>query len=720
MVRRLLMFVLLVGFILTSTFGRDVKKATVSNQQNMETVKVYVDGDGFLHKQVVKPAGEVFDTVEYLGNIMATRNDYTQPDDYTFVYYRPAAEGFFREFFVAWGSTGDVIFHVTRDSTWEDENGYTRAFGNIYNSIIDSINGFEDGAIWTVDHAVEPQWDVELKFEDYSKYTVSDATFGAAEEIPVEEYNRFWVGWKTVANGAHEIWKAGHRNGKDETYRGHSFFTYGGQMGPYRIVWGGTYDGDIAAKAVFRYPNGTPPSFGDFTQLNDTYAKDVNFTISAEILDADGEITSAYLKYSNDKTNWQSSEMTKQDDGKWYGNLTGTFNVGDTVFYYVEATDNDGKTRDNSNFAKYFLVTEPENKDAEILVIAENTSTIDYFDQVLKNIEAKYELWNTSLHNGLDKSIVNYPQWKYIIINANGSKYMFHPQYDKATLAAYSEVYKALFDFLDNGGGLFLSDPDYFYAKGAGTDTTMELDGNTVNVAIGELTSGMVGYDYLGVGKFWSDPYIYTDDYYPYGSLKFLGIADDPISGDWATDTLKAFNQALHWGDFVQAHENARTFIYDADYNYGAGVYMSNGNWATVFIPWDLSILCDTTNMSSANAEKFMSKVLAFLQTKTTDVFENDSRFITKTKLYANYPNPFNPETTIKFELAKSSNVELEIFDIAGRKIKTLVNEFKTPGVYKVKWNGTDNAGNKVATGVYFYKLKAGNVLQTKKMVMMK
>jgi hypothetical protein len=88
--------------------------------------------------------------------------------------------------------------------------------------------------------------------------------------------------------------------------------------------------------------------------------------------------------------------------------------------------------------------------------------------------------------------------------------------------------------------------------------------------------------------------------------------------------------------------------------------------------------------------------------------------------LAQNYPNPFNPVTTIAFDLPKDIQVLLEIFDITGQKICTLVNEPKEAGTHQVIWNGQDDHGNSVASGVYVYRIQAGDFVQSKKLLFMK
>jgi flagellar hook assembly protein FlgD len=90
------------------------------------------------------------------------------------------------------------------------------------------------------------------------------------------------------------------------------------------------------------------------------------------------------------------------------------------------------------------------------------------------------------------------------------------------------------------------------------------------------------------------------------------------------------------------------------------------------------------------------------------------------TELKGNYPNPFNPTTTISFSISEESNVAIDIFNVKGQKVKTLLNESKNVGEHLVHWNGTDEQNKSVSSGVYFYKMKAGKFVQTKKMILMK
>jgi len=89
-------------------------------------------------------------------------------------------------------------------------------------------------------------------------------------------------------------------------------------------------------------------------------------------------------------------------------------------------------------------------------------------------------------------------------------------------------------------------------------------------------------------------------------------------------------------------------------------------------------------------------------------------------QLLGNYPNPFNPVTTIRFAIAKDCNVTLDIYNIKGQLVRSLVNGFYKEGTHNVIWNGTDNKGEAVSSGVYFYRLNVGEFSAVKKMLLMK
>jgi hypothetical protein len=104
-----------------------------------------------------------------------------------------------------------------------------------------------------------------------------------------------------------------------------------------------------------------------------------------------------------------------------------------------------------------------------------------------------------------------------------------------------------------------------------------------------------------------------------------------------------------------------------------------------------------------------------FRTTQPTGIVQTNSALPENYELYNNYPNPFNPVTKIKFDNMSSSNVKIVVYDILGNEIEELVNEDLNAGEYEVEWNAAGRT-----SGVYFYRLTAGNFTDMKKMILVK
>jgi hypothetical protein len=120
----------------------------------------------------------------------------------------------------------------------------------------------------------------------------------------------------------------------------------------------------------------------------------------------------------------------------------------------------------------------------------------------------------------------------------------------------------------------------------------------------------------------------------------------------------------------------------------------------------------DYDNTGYTNLEKYLNELVA---TNGLSDVQSSTMKNYEFRLYSNYPNPFNPSTTIKFEIAKAGHVTLKIYDVLGKEVRTLVDEIKTAGAYDVMFTM-----NNLPSGVYFYKMTSGTRTEVKKMVLMK
>jgi flagellar hook assembly protein FlgD len=119
---------------------------------------------------------------------------------------------------------------------------------------------------------------------------------------------------------------------------------------------------------------------------------------------------------------------------------------------------------------------------------------------------------------------------------------------------------------------------------------------------------------------------------------------------------------------------------------------------------------------SSGNNKRLIVPVS--LTVTATDADSNAIPAITE--LIGNYPNPFNPETVIKYGLKTDTKVLLEIYNLRGQKVKTLINDSQSAGYHQITWNGRDKTGKQTASGVYFYIMKTDNFEKTRKMILLK
>lgn len=122
-------------------------------------------------------------------------------------------------------------------------------------------------------------------------------------------------------------------------------------------------------------------------------------------------------------------------------------------------------------------------------------------------------------------------------------------------------------------------------------------------------------------------------------------------------------------------------------------------------------------NASAEVLSFFRRNPMPDVDTPPTSVQSINNNSLKTFKLYANYPNPFNPSTIINYSLASPFQVELKIYNTLGRGIRTLVNSMQPVGSHEVSWDGRDNGGDVVASGTYFYQLRTESVVETRKML---
>ena len=180
--------------------------------------------------------------------------------------------------------------------------------------------------------------------------------------------------------------------------------------------------------------------------------------------------------------------------------------------------------------------------------------------------------------------------------------------------------------------------------------------------------------------------------------------------GKYANFSVKGFI----FGIFMEIVKN------NIIWNPGETIYEIDSNPDGIFI-----IISGLVNISDVEVSGYFGSELSFEIGPSRFFEENLALSDIKNipnyfALHNAYPNPFNPLTTINYDLPKDSFVRIDIYDLMGRQIKTLVNEDMRAGYRSINWNATNDLFQPVSAGLYIYTIKAGEFMKTKKMVLIK
>lgn len=148
----------------------------------------------------------------------------------------------------------------------------------------------------------------------------------------------------------------------------------------------------------------------------------------------------------------------------------------------------------------------------------------------------------------------------------------------------------------------------------------------------------------------------------------------------------------------------------------------ATGTWVRSFalaLPHDLESARLALQVVSTGGEYVMFDDIRLEVVTAVSNDDQEVESVAKNSI-SNYPNPFNPETTISYNLKEAGQVVLDVYNVKGQKVTSLVNEHQTSGSHAIVWNGKDNNNQSVASGVYLYKIRSGKYSSTKKMILMK
>jgi len=233
-------------------------------------------------------------------------------------------------------------------------------------------------------------------------------------------------------------------------------------------------------------------------------------------------------------------------------------------------------------------------------------------------------------------------------------------------------------------------------------------------------------------------PPLTTAAWLPHGGIKFAGCfaATTPPNNDWLISQLfenVGENASVgFWAKSVTAQYGLERFKVGLS---GGGTapanftFISGASYVTAPIDWtwfEYDIPASyvgqdiRVGIQCVSNDAFVFMVDDFVMDLGEVSNVDPVTPVVATALNGNFPNPFNPETTISYSIKGTNPVTIEIYNTKGQKVKTLVNETKAEGHYQAKWDGRDDNNQPVTSGVYFFRMKSGKFTSSKKMILLK
>ena len=515
----------------------------------------------------------------------------------------------------------------------------------------------------------------------------------------------FWVGYQLYNTGNPKIWQDGvyHYPWNEGNCR--SFSTLKDSTGWYRNVQPGT-DNWVAhmmqVEVVYEF---IPPIISDLPDLCDTFSE--NRTIRAEVVELEGDGFDVFLTRKVGVNGLSDTlAMDYDSDNYFWANII--YNIGDTLYYYVWAEDSTGMIQSSNR--KSFVCIEPPQETNILFIDNSALKTGNRYIEALNSCGFDYFYWNIADHNGIDTTVIYYPDFLTLIV-LDGEE-MILP----VTSIVEQDIYR-IAGFLDSGGNLLVVDMDLLYR--------WEIIGSD------RFKAGDFAYDYLGIEDFISDP---DEDFSMAGGTadtQMLSKSGNPVTSEFSVDSIaygpiryQLGDSAIeNWADYIEPSNVAlQIFRGDSSKN-GMAVCLETEYFRTAsfFVPIELA-------QDTADFYSLLDSTLTWLNENTTRLDTTFSKINGKQhpainssfRLNNNYPNPFNPTTTLSFELRNTENVSLKIYNLRGEQVAEILNLELTPGAYSFNWTACTASGKLLPSGIYIFRLETDLKTMSQKMILLR
>jgi hypothetical protein len=423
-----------------------------------------------------------------------------------------------------------------------------------------------------------------------------------------------------------------------------------------------------------------PPTISDASRTPCTPGPSDAVEVSAEIID-NSAVASAEIMYSVDGGAYQSVTMSVGTDDTWTGTIPATGTDGARVNYYISATD-DGTDQDEPKTSTFpYDIDENQfgyvSKDGDLSI--EDIQFTDWgsgdspYDDCEVTITGIVTADTAQYNSGYGAYAVQSgsAQWSGIIFDGWDDTEL--SKGDEVTITGTVEEY----------------DPEWHF----------KYDNNTKIINVSVVTVNSTGNSLAAMNVSTEDLEQDADEVESYEGCLVT------VSGV----TVSAVN-AYDWS--IVDDSGVECLIDDDMANMAADNYMSDLAEGTT--------LASVTGIFNFSYGTYKIQIRDLADLGQLGIDGDFAGVAREFALYPNFPNPFNPETRIRFQLAENSNVRLMIYDVLGRKVRTLVSDRMDAGHHVLNWDGLNDAGTDVASGMYVYRIKAGDFIAHRKMLLVR
>jgi len=425
---------------------------------------------------------------------------------------------------------------------------------------------------------------------------------------------------------------------------------------------------------------GGPPSISDPSRMPCVPGPDDAVTVIAQIED-NSTITSAVVYYSTDGTNYSTADMTNTDTTAWEADIPATGTDGAHVDYYISATD-DGVDQAGP-------VTSTYPSDIEVIQLGYTTNTGDL---TISDVQMTDWPRGDSPYNGCEVTLTGTVTADTAQVNSAYGTYAIQSetgQWNGIIMDPITDVSLTRGDNVTVTGMVEDYDPAYHF----------KFDNNTKLINVSSVTVNSTGNSIAAMAVGTSDLAQDADEVESYEGV-LVTLSNVTVSSvnsyDWSVDD----------------GSGSSCLIDDDMANSAAAAYLAGLEVGTV--------LSHVTGVFNYSFGTYKIQVRDMGDIESAGVDDNFVTAPMEYALYQNYPNPFNPETRIKFDLKEAGQVKLIVYNVLGYKVRTLVDDSYSSGQHVVNWDGRNDAGLQVSSGMYIYRIKAGSFIDQGKMLLIR